>query len=137
MKTAQEWQQHLGLDELPDDDFVTALNSLEGQDAVDGGGLEDQGLVAAQTSPAELVSALVVESAGEAFKAVRQEQGLTVRQAAESWGVSPGRISQMESPEANLYMSTVGSAALRMGYRAKLVLEPLDGGQPIEASLGQ
>ena len=137
MKTAQEWQQHLGLDELPDDEFVTALNSLEGQDAVDGGGLEAQGLVAAQTSPAELVSALVVESAGEAFKAVRQEQGLTVRQAAESWGVSPGRISQMESPEANLYMSTVGSAALRMGYRAKLVLEPLDGGQPIEASLGQ
>ncbi|MCY1704274.1 helix-turn-helix domain-containing protein [Deinococcus sp. SL84] len=137
MKTAKEWQQHLGLDELPDDEFVTALNSLEGQDAVDGGGLEAQGLVAAHASPAELVSALVVESAGEAFKAVRQEQGLTVRQAAESWGVSPGRVSQMESPEANLYMSTVGSAALRMGYRAKLVLEPLDGGQPIEASLGQ
>ncbi|WP_261665183.1 helix-turn-helix domain-containing protein [Deinococcus sp. Marseille-Q6407] len=137
MKTAQEWQQHLGLDELPDDEFVTALNSLEGEEAIAGGGLEAQGLVATQTSPAELVGALVVESAGEAFKAARQEQGLTVRQAAESWGISPGRVSQMESPEANLYMSTVGSAALRMGYRAKLVLEPIDGGQPIEASLSQ
>ena len=137
MKTAQEWQHLLGLDELPDNEFVTALNSLEGEDLVDGGGLESQGLIAAGTSPAELVSTLIVESAGEAFRAVRQERGLTVRQAAENWGVSAGRISQMESPEANLYMSTVGSAALRMGYKAKLVLEPLDGGQPIEASLSQ
>lgn len=103
---------------------MTALNSLEGEDAVSGDGLEAQDQVAVQTSLAELVSALVVESAGETFKAVRQERGLTVRQAAESWGISPGRVSQMEFPEANLYMSTVGSAALRMGYRAKLILEP-------------
>lgn len=81
------------------------------------------------------MSALVVESAGEAFKAARQQKGLTVRLAAENWGISSGCISQIESPEANLYMSTVGSAALRMGYRAKLVLEPMEGGQPIEALL--
>lgn len=135
MKTAQEWQMHLGLDTLPDETFVANLNALEGQETIDGGELEAQGLVAMQTSLEALVSALVVESAGEAFKAARQQKGLTVRLAAENWGISSGRISQIESPEANLYMSTVGSAALRMGYRAKLVLEPMDGGQPIEAPL--
>ena len=119
-KTAQEWQQQLGLESLPDAEFLEALNALEGQEVIDGGGLEALGLTAAQTTPDELVGALVVESAGMAFKTVRQEQHLTVRQAAEAWGVSPGRVSQMESPDANLYMSTVGSAALRMGYRAKL-----------------
>lgn len=135
MKTAQEWQEHLGLDILPDKEFVAAMNTLENQDAIDGGGLEAKGLVAMQASPETLVSALVVESAGEAFKAARQEQKLTIRLAAEHWGVSAGRISQIESPASNLYMSTVGNAALRMGYRAKLVLEPIDGGQSIEAPL--
>lgn len=136
-KTAQEWQQILGLNTPPDDEFLASLNALEGQDVVEGGGLEARGLTVAPMTPAELVGALVVQSAGEAFKAVRQEQSLTVREAAQAWGVSPGRVSQMESPEANLYMSTVGSAALKMGYRAKLVLEPLEGGQAIVAPLGE
>lgn len=43
-KTAQEWQQHLGLADVPDVAFVTALNALEGQEWIDGGGLEAQGL---------------------------------------------------------------------------------------------
>ncbi|MBB6017070.1 helix-turn-helix domain-containing protein [Deinococcus radiopugnans] len=136
-KTAQEWQQQLGLDTLPDEELLQAFNALEGQEVIDGGGLEARGLTAPSMTPDELVAALVVGSAGAAFKKVRQEQHLTVRQAAQAWGVSPGRVSQMEAQDANLYMSTVGSAALRMGYRAKLVLEPLEGGQAIVAPLGE
>lgn len=136
-KTAQEWQQLLGLDTLLDEAFLTALNALEGQEVIDGGGLEARGLTAPPLTPGELVGALVVESAGAAFKKARQEQHLTVRQAAQAWGVSPGRVSQMEAQDANLYMSTVGSVAFRMGYRAKLVLEPLDDGPVIVAPLGE
>lgn len=136
-KTAQEWQAQLGLDDLPDPEWVGMMNNLEGKEVIDGGGLEARGLTANPLTPDELVGTLVVESAGAAFKTVRQERRLTVRQAALAWGVSPGRVSQIESPEANLYMSTVGSAALRMGYRAKLVLEPLEGGPTIVAPLGE
>lgn len=39
-KTAQEWQQHLDLAEVPDPAFVAALNALEGQEWIEGGGLE-------------------------------------------------------------------------------------------------
>ena len=135
-KTPQEWQATLGLDELPDTEWVQMMNALEGQETVDGGGLEAQGLTASPLTPDEIGVALVVESAGAAFRAVRQDQQLTVRQAAETWGVSPGRVSQIESADANLYLSTVGSAAMRMGYRAKLILEPLESGPTIVAALG-
>lgn len=130
-KTPQEWQSALGLDELPDAEWVQLMNALEGRETIDGGGLEAQGL-----TPDEIGVALVVASAGAAFRAVRQDQQLTVRQAAEAWGVLPGRVSQIESTDANLYLSTVGSAALRMGYRAKLLLEPLESGPTIVAALG-
>ena len=134
-KTPQEWQSALGLGELPDAQWVEMMNALEGQETIDGGGLEMQGLTAPALTPDEIGVALVVASAGAAFRAVRQDQQLTVRQAAEAWGVSPGRVSQIESADANLYLSTVGSAALRMGYRAKLILEPLESGPTIVAAL--
>ncbi|CAM3559166.1 HTH cro/C1-type domain-containing protein [Deinococcus saxicola] len=134
-KTPQAWQVALGLDELPDPEWVEMMNTLEDRDTIEGGGLEVQGLTAAALTPDEIGVALVVESAGAAFRAVRQDQHLTVRQAAEAWGVSPGRVSQIESADANLYLSTVGSAALRMGYRAKLLLEPLEHGPTIVATL--
>lgn len=136
-KTPQEWQSALGLDELPDAEWVQMMNALEGRETIDGGGLEMQGLTASALTPDEIGVALVVASAGAAFRAVRQDQQLTVRQAAEAWGVSPGRVSQIESADANLYLSTVGSAALRMGYRAKLILEPLESGPTIVAALGE
>lgn len=136
-KTPQEWQAALGLDELPDAEWVEMMNALEGQATIDGGGLEAQGLTAPALTPNELSVALVVEGAGAAFRAVRQNQQLTVRQAAEAWSVSPGRVSQIEATDANLYLSTVGSAALRMGYRAKLILEPLESGPTIVAILGE
>lgn len=136
-KTPQEWQAALGLDELPDAEWVEMMNALEGQATIDGGGLEARGLTAPALTPNELSVALVVEGAGAAFRAVRQNQQLTVRQAAEAWSVSPGRVSQIEATDANLYLSTVGSAALRMGYRAKLILEPLESGPTIVAILGE
>lgn len=58
-----------------------------------------------------------------------------MRSVAEAWGLSPGRVSQIESA-ANLYLNTVGSAALRMAQRAKLLLEPLASGPVTVAALG-
>lgn len=132
-KTAQEWKDLLGLDELPDPEFLANLNALEGVDVIEGGGVPDAQWVT--MPPGEIAAAVVLGSAGAAFKAIRAAQGLTVRQAADAWGVSPGRVSQVEAEDANLYMSTVAETARRMGYRAKLVLEPLEGGPRYEAEL--
>ncbi|MBB5234477.1 hypothetical protein [Deinococcus budaensis] len=131
-KTAQQWKDTLGLDELPDADYLALLNEAEGQEA-SGGTLPPDRFV--EMTPGEIAAAVVLGSAGAAFKAIRTAQGLTVRKAGEAWGMTSGRVSQIEAEDANLYMSTVGDTAHRMGYRAKLLLEPLDGGPAYVAEL--
>lgn len=126
-KTAQEWKVQLGLPELPDAEYLAALNSLEGLETVDGGRLEAQGQ-AVEMTPGEIAGAVVLDSVGEMLRAVRQAHEMTVREAGAAWGVTPGRISQLESAGANLYSSTLGEMAHRMGYRARVILEPLDPG---------
>lgn len=71
----------------------------------------------------------------QAFREARRRKGFTVRRAAQAWGISPGRVSQVEADDANLYAQTIAEAARRMGYRAQLRLIPLDGGEAIEAEL--
>jgi DNA-binding XRE family transcriptional regulator len=132
-RTAQEWKNALGLAELPDTDYLAALADLEDLETVNDTGLEAPRFQSA--SPESLVTALIVQGAGQAFRAVRGRAGLTTRQAGEVLGVSGARVSQIEADEANLYTTTVAEVAARFGYRATLVLEPLEGGPRIEAQL--
>ncbi len=133
MKTAQEWKDALGLAELPDAEYLADLNALDGQETVDFEGADPARFVAA--TPADVAAQVVLASAGQAFREARRRAGFTVRKAAEQWGMSPGRVSQVEADDANLYAQTIAETAQRMGYRARLVLEPLDGGEPIAADL--
>lgn len=128
-KTAQEWKDQLRLPELPDIEYLAALNSLEGLDTVDGGGLEAQ-RHALETTPGEIAGSVVLGSVGEMLRAVRQVHEMTVREAGAAWGLTPGRISQIESASANLYSSTLADMAYRMGYRVRVTLEPLDPARP-------
>jgi hypothetical protein len=128
-KSAQEWKDELSLPELPDAEYLAALNRLEGLEAVDGGRLEAQGLAKAMT-PGEVAGSVLLNSVGELLRAVRLTHQMTVREAGAAWGVSPGRISQIESAGANLYSSTLGEMAHRMGYRVRVILEPLDPEDP-------
>jgi hypothetical protein len=129
-KTPQDWKERLDLTEVPDAEYLSALNALEGIKAI-----RAQGEHLQEMTPDDLLAALIVEGAGQAFRALRAQAGLTTRRAGDLLGVSGARVSQLEADDANLYTSTVAEVAARFGYRAKLVLEPLDGGQRIEATL--
>ena len=129
-KTPQYWKERLDLTEVPDPEYLSALNALEGIEVI-----RAQGDHLQEMTPDDLLAALIVEGAGQAFRAIRAQAGLTTRRAGDLLGVSGARVSQLEADDANLYTSTVAEVAARFGYRAKLVLEPLDGGQRIEATL--
>jgi DNA-binding XRE family transcriptional regulator len=132
-RTAQQWKDLLGLAELPDPEYLEALTGLEDVETIDDSGMDPARFEA--STPGALVAALIVQGAGQAFRAVRTRAQLTTRQAGEVLGLSGARVSQIEADDANLYTSTVAEVAARFGYRATLVLEPIAGGQKIEALL--
>ncbi|WP_293909222.1 helix-turn-helix transcriptional regulator [Deinococcus sp.] len=133
MKTAQEWQIALDLDELPDAELLALLG--EAQDYETSlGTLPDHHFV--RVTPDEIAQAVAVGSVGQAFRTIRERQGLTVRAAGERWGVSSGRISQLEHPDANLTIGTITEMLARMGQRARLVIEDNEQ-QVIEARLSR
>ena len=140
-KTAPEWKDQLELDYLPDDELLEALNGLEGKEVIGAAGPLAHD---ASTTPAdppnfvamtfdEFKEALLVESVGLAFKTIRRAQGHTTRTAAQRFRLSPGRVSQIEQPGANLELATIADLAQRMGYRTRVVFEPIEGGTPISA----
>ncbi len=133
MKTAQEWQDILNLEALPDAEMLALLNEAEGHE-VSGGSLPESQFV--RMTPAEISQAVAVGSLGQAFKVIREREGLTMRAAGERWGVSSGRISQLEHPDANLTIGTITDMLGRMGKRARLVIED-EGGETIEATLSR
>lgn len=134
-KTAQEWKDQLELDELPDPEFLEALNGLEEKEVISAAGTlasSDPPTFVAMTFD-EFKEALLVESVGLAFKSIRQAQGYTTRTAAQRFRLSPGRVSQIEQPGVNLELATIADLARRMGYRTRVVFEPIEGGTPISA----
>lgn len=132
MKTAQEWKELLNLDREPDAEELALLNESEGLEVAAGTGSAERFVPA---TPQEVTERVLVEGVGAAFRAVREEHHLTVRQAGEAWQVTSGRVSQLERRDANPQIGTIADLALRMGYRARLILEPLEGGRVIEAEL--
>lgn len=129
-KNAQEWKDQLGLEELPDPEFLEALNGLENLETISGAA---DPATFVEMTPDQIRETLLVEGVGLALKTIRTRQGHTTRSAAQTWQLSPGRISQMEQPGANLELATLAELARRMGYRTRIVFEPVDGGPAISA----
>jgi DNA-binding XRE family transcriptional regulator len=140
-KTAEEWKDQLELDYLPDDELLEALNGLEGKEVIGSAGPLDSAAKTSPTDPPTFVAmtfdefkeALLVESVGLAFKSIRKSQGYTTRTAAQRYHLSQGRVSQIEQPGVNLELATIADLARRMGYRTRVVFEPVEGGTPISA----
>lgn len=130
-KTAQEWKEQLGLEELPDPQFLEALNGLENVETISSSAADPTTFI--EMTPDQIRETLLVEGVGLALRAIRTGQGHTTRSAAQAWQLSPGRVSQIEQPGANLELATLADLARRMGYRTRIVFEPVDGGPAISA----
>jgi Helix-turn-helix domain len=121
MKTAQEWQDTLGLDWLPDEQETLDLNRAEDQETSSGRrSLTDYTVTTMQ----EFQAAVTLDSVGALFRRLREDTGLSLRAATEVTGMSRTRTSQIEQPNANLTLRTVSDMADRLGYDATLVLRP-------------
>ena len=112
-KSAEEWQYLLDLEYLPVDPLLEWLNEES---------------TAEEYGPQARREDELLACVGRAFRFIRMAQGHTTRSAAEAWQLSPGRVSQIERPGANLELSTIGELARRMGYRARVVFDPIPGG---------
>ena len=134
-KTAEEWQETLGLDWMPDEAEVADLNAVEGLE-FSGGQLADSAFTV--MTPPEIRAAVTVDSVGELFQRLRNDAAHSVRSLAEQTGMSAARVSQIEQPSANLTIKTVAEMADRLGYDAALVLRPRnDRSITFEAPLGK
>lgn len=111
--SAEEWKDLMGLEYLPVDPLLEWLNEAATAEKY---GSQAQ----REDEPLSCV--------GQAFRVLRLAQGHTTRSAAEAWQLSAGRVSQIERLGANLELSTIGELARRMGYRARVVFDPIPGG---------
>lgn len=135
MKTAQEWQKDLGLEELPDAEMLALLNEAAGMETapftaheaisaglateLDTGKLEQQ-----------IEQLYTAETVGAALGAMRGASKLGVREMGRRLGVQGSAVTKLERGE-NAELATVARYAAAAGYRARLVLEPSESGGPI------
>ncbi|MSP21694.1 MAG: XRE family transcriptional regulator [Dehalococcoidia bacterium] len=71
--------------------------------------------------------------AADAIIAARYERGLSQRDLAKLMGVSQPVVARLESAEHSPRIDSLAVAAMAMGLRVRVVLEPLDGAPAIEA----
>lgn len=123
MKSKEDVKNALGLDELPDDEFMRLLDEVGGEETVTGvAPVEGEGYTP-EAIREELRDALVANRLGEMIAAARSQAGLSLRQVAELVGVSHSRIQQLEMSD-NLEVSTLVRVASGLGFRVKISLEP-------------
>lgn len=77
---------------------------------------------------------LVELAVGRLLAEGRQQRGLTTRQLAERLSWNQSRISQLEHA-VNPELATLCLIAGTLGYRLKITLEPLEGGESISAEM--
>lgn len=135
MKTAQEWQQELGLEELPDMEMLALLNEAAGMDAAPFTADEaiSQGLASEpdiDTLEQHIEQLYTAETVGAALGAMRGASKLGVREMGRRLGVQGSAVVRLERGE-NAELATVARYAAAAGYRARLVLEPEQGGGPV------
>lgn len=123
MKSKEEVRDALGLDELPDDEFMRLLEEVGEEETVTGvSPVEGEGYTP-EAIRGELRDALVAKSVGDLIASARSQAGSSLRRAGEAVGVSHSRIQQLEASE-NLEVSTLVRVAAGLGFRVKISLEP-------------
>jgi DNA-binding XRE family transcriptional regulator len=133
VKSAQEWQEALNLDTLPDADLLAMLNAAEGQ-----GDLYSTAPSAetpldvdnlAETIESLYQEEVIATAVGQALAQLRAAEHLTLAQVGDAMQVTRARVSSIEKGE-NAKLDTVARYAAAVGYRARLVLEPAKPGGP-------
>lgn len=66
------------------------------------------------------------ENVGSALRTVREQEGLTQRQAAKLAESTQARISDVENGKADLFVSTIQKWARVYGYSIEIHLVPMD-----------
>jgi transcriptional regulator with XRE-family HTH domain len=66
------------------------------------------------------------ENVGSSLRTVREQAGLTQRQAAKLAGSSQSRLSEVEIGKADLFVSTIQKWASVYGYTVEIHLVPVD-----------
>lgn len=79
---------------------------------------------------AQLESAILAQSIGEALKRARKACELTTRALAQKACLSQSRIVQIEHANASLELQTVALVAHTLGYRVNIELVPVDATAP-------
>ncbi len=75
---------------------------------------------------AQLESAILAQSIGEALKRARKGRALTTRALAQKACLSQSRIVQIEHANAELELQTVALVAHTLGYTVNIQLVPVD-----------
>jgi ribosome-binding protein aMBF1 (putative translation factor) len=83
-----------------------------------------------------LENAVLTHNIGEALEQARKQRGLSGRAVAKKRDLHFTRVQQLEHA-TNLEIISVVRHAASLDYKVTLVLEPLEGGQRILATLGQ
>lgn len=79
---------------------------------------------------------LATAGVGQLLQKARQARGLSLRDAARGMERSPSRIVAIEQSTTDITVATLARLAHALGYRAEIVLEPLDGqGQKLNAQI--
>lgn len=68
-----------------------------------------------------------LKTIGEIFRGIREEQGLTQRQAACLAGSTQARISDIELGKADILLTTLEKWARVYGYEVNLEIQPIEG----------
>jgi transcriptional regulator with XRE-family HTH domain len=74
----------------------------------------------------EFEAELLVGEATAIVAALLESSGITQKAIAERLGVTPGRVSQILSGEANLTLRSLADLAWALGMRFELVAQPAD-----------
>lgn len=135
MKTAAEWQADLNLEELPDAEMLALLNEVAGMEAAPFTAEEavSQGLAVeldADALEGQIEQLHTAQTVGAALGAMRGAKQLGVREMGRRLGVQGSAVVKLERGE-NAELATVARYAAAAGYRARLVLEPEQGGGPV------
>ncbi len=123
MQSKEEVQEELGLDELPDDEFMALLREAGEEEIVSGGSPVEGDGYTPEDIRDELSEAIVAKNVGEMISNIREQAGISLRDAAETIGVSHSRIQQLEASD-NVEVATLARVAAGLGFQVKLSLKP-------------
>lgn len=130
-KSRQQVRDEVGLDELPDDEFMQLLEEVGEGPTVSG---PPTGHLRAH-EPEEIAYEIIQGPIGALLGRARAEVGFSLRRTGEGAGVSRGRIQQLEKSD-NLEVATLVRVAAALGYRVGISLQPIEAGrQPFFAEL--